>query len=443
MRLVSMISVFAIGCSSSGTPQQQGDDQPAPDASTPHPDAAVPADAAPVLGNACPSSLHEVGRITGANLHIDDRGFYGSTYKQGLFTRDADGDGKADILAVEYVSGTVGAYHYQIRLFTQTATGFAAPITSAVTFPGYGPGFNTVADINGDHRLDVIFEYESESPNRHEYLYVATQNADHTFTLQSSVNVSSCKSSSDERLFGFALADVDQDGKTDVLATVSYDGLGAAPAGLTLLKGGTTGLGPAQCMASATITKPGFPSALITADALWADDFDGDGNTDLVAAISNKLTLFKATGPSAYTAVAGTASEPTWRWTATNHVTGRTTQDIVNADIKSTGTTINRFTVDSAGVTAHQVAMLSESDSAGYGNVGGVAAGDMNGDGLTDVFEAGNTGTFALTCDRGSRWDQTSGTIAASELRAMDLDGDGKTEIAAIDGVDVVIYAVQ
>ena len=48
------------------------------------------------------------------------------------------------------------------------------------------------------------------------------------------------------------------------------------------------------------------------------------------------------------------------------------------------------------------------------GELRGVGAGDFNGDGLTDVFEVGNNGysnggsspgTFALTCDRGSRAD--------------------------------------
>ena len=454
MRYFLFLSLVAAACSSPGNPQQ-GDDQQ-PDAAIGHPDAPpIPPDAPPVLGTACPTSLHEVGRITGANLHIDDRGFYGPTYKQGLYTRDADGDGKADIISVEYVSGTVGAYHYQIRIFPQTATGFGAPITSAITFPGYGPGFNTIADVNGDHLADIIFEYQSESPNRHEYLYVATQGANHTFTLQPSVNVSACGSSSDERMFGFAVADVDKDGKDDVLTTVSYGGLGAAPAGVTLLKGGTSGLGSAQCMVSASVTThPGFPAALVTAEAFWADDFDGDGNLDLVAAISSKLHLFRSTGASTYEAVAGEATQPTWRVTMTDHVGGRSKQDLVNADIHATDTTINRFTVGSTGVVAQLLATLPQGDTGGgYGIVRGVVAGDFNGDGLTDVFEVGNNGysnggsspgTFALTCDRGSRADMSTGAVdAVSGLRAIDLDGNGTTEIAAINGSDVVIYAVQ
>ncbi|CAN5203233.1 hypothetical protein BH11MYX1_BH11MYX1_33010 [soil metagenome] len=436
-------SLVIAGCSSTGATVTP-DSQSSSDAPV-HPDAPLPSPDAPQLtGMPCPTGVSEVARITAANVHPDDRGFYGRTYKQGPYTRDAEGDGKADVLAAEYVYGTVGAYQYRIRLFVQGTSGFAAPVTSALTFPGSGPTFNAVGDFNGDHRLDVMFGWESESPSRHSYVYVATQNLDHTFTLQASVNLSACGSSSDERLMASAILDVDRDGKDDFLTTVSYGGLGAKPAGMALLRGGTTNLGSAQCEVSATVTThPGFPPAFTTATALYAADYDGDGNTDLVmSSPQDQLQYFNTTAASTFVAVPGTAARPTWR------VTYATPKGLVNADIKTTGTDVNRFSVGAGGVTAHAVATLPEAGD-GFGLLDGVVVGDLNGDGQTDVLVVGNHSTapnpFAATCDRGSAWPVVTGSFAGSvrDLRPIDVNGDGRTEILANEGADLVIYAVQ
>ena len=438
MRLLAITSLLAACSSPSGT--ETPIDASAAD-SAKSPDAAMP-DGPAVAGAPCPTGLTEVARIAGAQLVPDDRGFYGATYKQGLYTRDADGDGKADIVSVEYSSGTVGNYIYKIRVFLRTATGFAAPVSSTVNFPGYGPTSNAVGDFNGDHRLDVVFEWESESPSRHSYVYVALQNADHTFTLKPSVNLSACKSSSDERRFGFSILDVDRDGLDDLLATVSYQGLGAPAEGLTLLRGTATGLGSASCKSSATVSMPGFPAALGTADGFYTADFDQDGDLDLVSvSAQSQMQLYENTAASTFTAVAGTAVEPSWR------VTFATKYGLVNADIKDDHTDLHRYRVSHvAGIGASEAAGTFAVPSRQYGNLRGVVASDFNGDGLVDVLAGGDPGTTAsLMCDRTARWDPGSGALpqAAHHLRAIDFDGDGTSELLANEGTDAVIYAVH
>lgn len=434
---------------------QMGDDQPQPDSSTPMPDAAEPPIDAPVEGVACTTNAVEVGRITGASIHPSDPSFYGRSYKQGIYTRDADHDGKADVMLFEYNSASGTTYNYQIRLWLQTATGFAAPITTNFTVPQYGAESNAVGDFNGDGLLDVIFTYSTETPQRSPFVYVATQQANHTFSVGARIDVSACMSSTDERLFGFAITDLDRDGKDDVMTTVSYGGLGASPLGLTLLKGGASGLGSGTCIQSSTVNTIGVPAELYKAQELRAGDFDGDGKDDLVASIADKYQLFRSTGPSAYAVVNGTWARPTWRVTFTNAIAGRMRNDLVNADIGSgstTNTKINRLAIDPmTGVKGALVATLNQSDTDGsYGNIRGVVSGDLNGDGLTDVLVAGSQGstttpTFSMTCDRTARWDNVNGSFPTNldYLRAIDIDGDQRTEVLGSNGTDLIIYAIR
>lgn len=429
--------VLLAACSSKAA-MMSGDAQPSPDAAVPDAPVTPTPDGPGLAGKACPSQLTEVARITGANLQPDDRGFYGVTYKQGLYTRDATNDGKADVLSVEYVSSS--DYQYKIRLFVQGANGFAAPVESTVQFPAYGPDLNFVGDINGDGLLDVLFGYSTETPDREPYLYVAMQNADHTFTLQSSVGLSACKFSDDERRFAITVVDVDRDGKDDVLATVSYNGLGAAPEGLTLLRGGANGLGSAQCVASASVMNAGYPSGLVSVDGLLAADYDNDGDLDMVAeTYDEKLQFYRNTGAQTFAAVGSTTPAPSWR------VLFATPHGLLNADIGTSDTKITRYTVSDTGVTSDDAGSLAEPGD-GYGNLRGVVPGDFNGDGLADILVAGeNDNSFAVACDRTAMWEHVGGgfTGASTNLRAIDVDGDGTTEILSNEGADAVIYSLR
>ncbi len=432
---------------------QPGDDAPMPDASIDAP--IVPPDAPSVLGAACTSTATEVARIVGATIDPYDRSFYGTAYRYGLFTRDADNDGKADVLVFEHISSAASGYQYRIRLFPRTATGFGAPVVSNFIVPQYGTERNYVGDFNGDNLLDIAFTYSTETPQRSPFVYLAMQQANKTFTVGARVDVSACNSSNDERLFGFAIADVDRDGKDDILTTVSYGGLGAAPAGLTLLKGTATGVSTGTCIASSGTTTPGIPNALYRAEGFYAGDFDGDGYDDVIASLDDKLRLFRQTAASTYVTFGADVAEPTWRVTYANIVAGRPKQDLVNADIKSTATDIKRFVVDpSGGLTAAPTTTIPQGDTNGsYGNIRGVVVGDLNGDKLTDVLAVGSQGantttpsTFSITCDRNAHWESKAGsfgTASVRDLRPIDYDGDGRTEVLANAGADVIIYSIQ
>lgn len=416
---------------------QMGDDAPTPDAAS----VDAPPDAVPIAGKACTTSVVEAARITGANL---------TPSLNGLFARDADNDGKPDILVFEFVSSTTTDYTYRIRLFRQSATGFLAPTSSDIVIPRFGPTRVTVGDFNGDQRLDLAYVYSTETPQRSPFVYLALQQANNTFVAGARIDVSACKSGTDERLFGLAVMDFDRDGKDDLLTTVSYGGLGAAPEGLTLLKGTATGLGSGTCIASATVSTPGIPN-VHQAEQLFVGDYDGDGDKDLVANVFDKGRLFYSTAASTFVATPGDAAIPFTGQTHSNVLKTRMQQDLIHADVRTAGTEVRRYTLDpTAGIKMSVVAMLPEKDESGSLIFRGIVAGDLNGDGLSDTLVVGRqqnatVNTFAMTCDRTAKWDVATGTFpgTVNSLRAIDIDGDGRTEVLAIAGADAVIYRIQ
>jgi len=435
---LSLLLAGVTACSSSN-PMNTGDDQPMPDAAV-STDAPVDGEA-PLAGKACTTSVVEVARIPNANLNPSNNG---------VFARDADNDGKPDILVFEFVSSTTTDYRYRIRLFRQGATGFLAPTSSEIVIPKFGIERVTVGDFNGDQLLDVALIYSTETPARAPYVYPAMQQADHTFIAGARIDVSACKSSNDERLFGLAVMDLDRDGEDDLLTTVSYGGLGANPEGLTLLKGTTSGLSSGTCIASATVAVPGIP-AIYAARQLVVGDFDGDGDQDLVTNTNDKGRLFYSTAASTFASTSGEAAIPFIGQTQPNVLKTRVQQDLIHAQVLTAGSEVRRYVLDAtAGISTSVVAMLPEKDETGNLIFRGIVAGDLNGDGLSDALVVGrqqnvSPSTFAITCDRTARWDIATGTFpdAVNSLRAIDFDGDGRTEVLARTATDAVVYAIQ
>jgi FG-GAP-like repeat len=418
-----------------------------PDAGSNAPDAAVvtPPDAAlPVLGTTCPDRLDEVKRIT---MAADAYPYAVNNVLVGKFDNNPSDD--IVLLETEYDS-TNQRTLLRFKTFLTSGTGFAAPVVSNAVFPQYGPEQVLLGDFNGDHLMDILIAYtDSEDTSRVSYVYVATQQADHTFVLGAAINVSACKSSSDERYFALGVLDVDRDGKDDLLATVSYDGLGAAPAGLSWLHGGASGLGQATCARSATMQNAGFPPQMVTAEKFRIGDFDGDGTDDIAALYDTQMLLYRNTAASTFV----TATQPATFDSSIRIATDPVNHGLIGLDVGTTTSTATRFKTDTTGFSKSTIGTFATEGApdGNYDVIRGFAVGDFNGDGLTDVLEVGNHNyssstpgfvSFGMACDRSAHWDWVGGGFTDSVYDVQPIGFAGSTDLVVEDGYDLVLYSI-
>ena len=423
--------VGVIGCSSS-KPSTTVDAPGTPGMDAPPPPADAAIDALP--GRACPHELTEITRITTAagNTPYDLLAF---------LPGNIDGSGAQGVVLVERAPDSANARTLiRIRAALRNGGVFTIPTVSNLVLPQEGPEKIVLGDFNGDHLVDVLFSYVTSFP-RTSYVYIATQLADHSFVFQPPVDVSACSSSNDERLMGLAVIDVDHDGKDDVVATVSYGGLGAPPLGVTVLSGTSGGVGPARCVASGGVTS-GFPAQMIAAEAFRVDDFNGDGAPDIAALYPDRIRVFFNTGASQFTLAPNEVAYNGVTRIQFDHLAGRSHQNLVNVLIADTMTTAIRLRIDGTGIVASDpVPVFPEVIDFFFPEF---AVGDFNGDGLTDMIAVGAGGMFGVACDRSVQWDTASGSfpLPVSAIQTFHWEP-GRDHLLIQTTFDLVLYHVH
>ncbi|MDP3238072.1 MAG: VCBS repeat-containing protein [Myxococcales bacterium] len=443
-----------------------GSDAGAGDAGAP--DSGTVADAGPLLGNACPTQLVEVGRLPAVDFFATTFApAYYSVASNQLYTEDVTGDGRPDLLAFETLSNTTS----RVRLFEGLgALAFGAEVTSTLTLPRYGVEFNLLGDFDGNGRKDLLLGYTTELP-RTTYVYVALQNSQGQFVFQSfRRDLGVCGSSGDERRKGVTVLDLNADGRDDVLATVSLEGLGSSPVGLSLLMGSASGLGAASCLASIPRTAPrvsspslvtaGFPQELAYAELLRVGDFNGDGRLDLFAGLGH-LSFYPAMGyfprledggfRSTFDGGVFVSSIQRWQVRRADDATRHLA---LTSSVQSVGTFLTAWDIgDVLGVSqGRQLVTLPIGDATGSEAPFGFALNDLNGDRRTDLLVIGNqglgTGTtpmpFAIACDRAARWEIDGGFFPAyTRLLRPFTTADGGVTLAAMVDQDLIFYRLQ
>ncbi|MBE7170258.1 MAG: VCBS repeat-containing protein [Williamsia sp.] len=345
----------------------------------------------------------------------------------GVAFGDINGDGKADLITLNQQSGLLDIRRNIAAGNSFTAASFDAPVSFA-TAPD--PRAAVFAELNGDGRPEVIVL--SPAAN----LVSVFQNR----ANGGLINVGSFDARKDfstgSYASAFAVADIDGDGRPDLVVANSYTGTVSVMLNTTL----PGNLDQISFAPAVSYAAGDFPRALAVGDV------NGDGKPDLVVANEkgNSVSLllnqavYGSIDAGSFAARIDYAAGSNPNSVALGDVDGDGRPEIVVANYGSGTVSVLRNTSIEAGAAL----FATQIDFASGSNPFVVALGDVDGDGKPDLVTA-NTGSNNVSVLRNlatmgsittvsfaSKADFGTGNYPLS-LAVGDLDGDGIPELAA------------
>ena len=325
---------------------------------------------------------------------------------------DIDGDGKVDVIESNFGTSTVYVYR-------NTSTTGSPSFSLAATLPlaAGGAGSATIGDIDGDGLLDIVVAAAAGGGNVYIYRNTSTPGS---ISFAGAVTVSYFTNANIS-----AIADIDGDGLPDIISSELSN--------LAIFRNTST-VGSISFAARVNFTAPANISGVATGD------LDGDGKTDVM--VSNSTTSVSAwrniSTPG--TISFGGRQDFTTPGSATNIAMADIDGDGI-MDIVCTSTTPNDLSVFKGTSVSGTISMGARSDFATGANDQYLTIGDFDGDGKPDVavssITSSNVGVFRNSSVSGtvsfaSRADFAANS-GASQLGAVDIDGDGLTDIVVTD----------
>jgi cysteine-rich repeat protein len=299
-----------------------------------------------------------------------------------LAVADLNGDGHADIAAINPANNTVGV------LLGDGAGGFAAPVTYAT---GTGPAAIAAGDFDGDGRIDLAVVNATAGT-----VGILRGTGGGAFTAGASIAIAAGATA-------IAAGDLDGDGNLDLAI--------AASGTVQLLHG--NGSGGFSALGSVVVT--GAPAAITIGD------FNHDGKPDLALTTPAAVLVVTATGLGVFGLPVTLAT-----------VTGA--RGIAARDLDGDGN-VDLAVATSAGVSVWFGGTLGLGSVVNLTAAGAqfVAAGDFDGDGSVDL--AAVTGNFATLFHRAGRSFTQAGPLVttggggASFVAAASLNGDAADDL--------------
>jgi hypothetical protein len=358
---------------------------------------------------------------------------------------DINGDGKLDILAFD-LGSSYSSTQVDMLLGNGNGTFSAKP---SLTMSNYSVGPAAFADFNGDGKLDIVIG----TPDS--ILVIGKGAGDGTFTLQSTLPTLYAP----HQVY---VTDIDGDGNMDI--GVGYAAAGAfGPGGgvladffgqFVLGEGNFAFSEPARLLApSGDVIASGTQSIAVA-------DFNGDGKQDVVAAgsaSSGSGYVFSYTGngtaltyssTSAFT-VAPSQISGTLLATADFNGDGKPDVVMVGSDGTNQAAQVG-INNGSASFTAKSDLVLPEQAAA-------LATGDFNGDGKQDLAlllndesyddASGLNGLYLATGNGDGTFSGIklldASVTNGSALASVDVNGDGKQDLVALNMNSVDVYLSQ
>ncbi len=364
----------------------------------------------------------------------------GGQNTQALAIGDVNGDGKSDVVLADTCVSNNNCQSGQVSLLTGNGDGTFQPATTFSSDATY-TRFVTLADINGDGKLDVLAASQSDAGGQWQdggVVSVLLGNGDATF------QPAFAYASGQHGGISLAVTDLNSDGKLDVvMADECIDNYSCITGGVSVYMGNGDG-----SLQGAVNYNPGGWYALSTAVA----DVDGDGNLDLL--VSEECNNNNSCSNGVASVLLGNG-DGTFKPAVTYDATGQTGYAIVAADVNGDGKLDLLI-----GNECAQNNCNNSSVSVLIGNGDGtfqtateyptnglyvfaLATADLNGDGKLDIVTTsecadGNcsNGSLSVLLGNGDGSFQApvaynSGGQYALSTAIADLNGDGKSDLVA------------
>jgi 6-phosphogluconolactonase (cycloisomerase 2 family) len=334
---------------------------------------------------------------------------YTTAYPQDVSLGDLDGDGKPDLVAVNFVSNTISIFK------NKSTTGNLLFDNNVNYSTGPAPLVILVKDLDNDGKPDIVVTNEQSNT------ISVFKNTSSNGSLSFSNKIDFATGISPERI---AASDINGDGKID-LAVLNF---GSATVSIFINTSTSNSLSFAP--------KLDFYGVQSLPKSLGINDFDGDGKPDLaVTDIQGKVIVLRNTSTSEVVSfassvefISGTIS------ISIGDLDGDGKADIVDVNRGNNSVSVLRNVS-----TPGNILFNTTVDYPIGGAVSNVCMGDLNGDGKPELIVTNNNFVSVLrnTTSIGNiSFDSKVDYFTATQpeiVRTGDLDGDGKAEIIFVN----------
>jgi len=354
---------------------------------------------------------------------------------------DIDGDGKPDLVVANVFGNTVSVYRNTSTNGSLTAASFAPRVDLATTPGTYSPCGLAVADVDGDGKLDIVTTDESKN---FVSIFRNTSTPGSITTNSFAARVDLVTGSQPQ---GVEVRDIDGDGQPELLVANSGDGT------LSIFRNiGTVGsLTTNSFAARVNIFTGSGCQSIVTGD------LDGDGKPDVAVANSGSSTVsllrnISVPGTIAFAPKADFAVPSSPVQMAIGDLDGDGKLDLTVAGYLSQTISVLRNTSSVGSLTTNSFAPRNDFSLGGRGHTPALA--DLEGDGKLDIAVVSELNSLLSIFSNVS----TPGNFTNTSLAARvdfgtgwnawgvsigDLDGDGRPDVVFCDQYDGTISIYQ
>jgi hypothetical protein len=342
-----------------------------------------------------------------------------------VFMEDVNGDHKLDMVVIATENDWAGDGVVVVLLGNGDGT-FQPPVSYGTG--GYAPGSGAIADINGDGKPDIVVSNcstQNDSCEGDIWVGVLLGNGDGTFQSPQTYDAGGSGFFS-----SLAVADVNGDGKPDVLVTDCLNSSNCSSAAVSVLLGN----GDGTFQPPVAYRVPWQPNSVVVAD------LNGDGKPDLIVGDS-VVSVLLGNGDGTFQPAVTYNLDGAASSVAVADVNGDGIPDVLA--VNPSWNTVNVLLGNGDGTFQSAQAYPAVSPFSPVGPHQ-IVLSDINGDGKLDVVVAldgvglllGNgDGTFGpmTLYDFGQGWES---------IAVGDVNGDKKPDVASFDSYSTVLSAL-